>query len=384
MSCYKRLPVAFVSGTGIWLTDSTGQRYFDALSGIAVCGLGHAHPEINAAITDQVSKLIHTSNLYQIPLQQDLAKKLASLARMDKVFFSNSGAEANETAIKIARLFGHQQGIAKSVIITAIGSFHGRTMATLSATGNLKMQSNFVPTVEKFIHIPYNDVQAIKNVKNENVVAVMLEPIQGENGVIVPDQNYLRSIRHICDENNWLLILDEVQTGMCRTGKWFCHQYEEVVPDIMTLAKALGNGVPIGACLAKGKAANLLQPGDHGSTFGGNHLASRVGLAVIDVLSKDKLYLHAADIGAKILAAFKDNLTEVEGVVSVRGRGLMLGIELDRKCTELVTMALQEKILINVTTNNVIRILPPLIIDNEAAQQLVDKIVHVIKVFLRS
>lgn len=383
MSCYQRSPIAFERGTGVWLIDSTGQRYLDAMSGIAVCGLGHAHPEISAVIADQASKLLHTSNLYQIPLQQLLATKLTSLAKMDKVFFANSGAEANETAIKIARFFGHHQGIEMPTIITTRGGFHGRTIATLSATGNVKLQKNFTPLVEKFIHVPYNNLDAIANVDDENVVAVMLEPIQGENGVIVPDQGYLKSVRHICDQNNWLLILDEIQTGMCRTGKWFAYQYEAITPDIMTLAKALGNGVPISACLAKGKAADLLQPGDHGSTFGGNPLASRVGLAVIDVLSRDKLYLNASELGVKMLTAFRDQFAGIEDVISIRGKGLMLGIELNRECTELANMALQEKLLINVAAGNVIRILPPLIIDQDIAQQIVEKIVHLVTTFLQ-
>ena len=383
MSSYQQLPVAFDKGSGVWLTDQNGEQYLDALSGIAVCGLGHAHPYIAKAIADQAGKLLHTSNLYHIPLQEALAERLTSLAGMEKVFFSNSGAEANETAIKIARLFGYQQGIDHAVVITATGSFHGRTMATLSATGNSKMHEGFKPLVEKFMHIPYNDPEALSNITDENIVAVMLEPIQGEGGVVIPDEGYLKAVRDICNRNNWLMILDEIQTGMCRTGEWFAFQHEKISPDVMTLAKALGNGVPIGACLAKGIAADLIQPGSHGSTFGGNPLASRAALAVIDVLSKQKLHIKAAKLGAEMLSRFKSELSEFDGIVSVRGKGLMLAIELDRDCAQLVNMALEEHLLINVTSENVIRILPPLIIDHDAAQQVVEKVVRIVKAFLK-
>ncbi len=383
MSSYQQLPVAFERGAGAWLTDQNGQQYLDALSGLAVCGLGHAHPEIEKAIADQAGKLLHTSNLYHIPLQEELAERLTSLAGMEKVFFANSGAEANEAAIKIARLFGHQQGIDHSVVITATGSFHGRTMATLSATGNSKVQQGFEPLVEKFVHVPYNDTKVLSSITDTNVVAVMLEPIQGEGGVVIPDEGYLKTVRDICDENNWLLILDEIQTGMCRTGEWFAFQHEKITPDVITLAKSLGNGVPIGACIAKGIAANLIQPESHGSTFGGNPLASRAALAVIDVLSKQKLHIRAAKLGAEMLAGFKSELSEFDGVISVRGKGLMLAIELDRECTQLVNMALEEHLLINVTSENVIRIMPPLIIDDDIAQQVVEKVVRIVKAFLK-
>ncbi len=383
MSSYQPLPVAFERGSGVWLTDEDGQQYLDALSGIAVCGLGHAHPDVAQAIADQAGKLLHTSNLYHISLQEELAARLTSLAGMGKVFFANSGAEANETAIKIARLYGHQKGIDHPVIITATDSFHGRTMATLSATGNPKIQKGFAPLVEKFIHVPYNDIEAINSVIDENVVAVMLEPIQGEGGIVIPDEGYLKGVREICDQNNCLLILDEIQTGMCRTGEWFAFQHENITPDVMTLAKALGNGMPIGACLAKGVAAELIQPGSHGSTFGGNPLASRAALAVIEVLSRQKLYENAAKLGTQMLESLKQEFSEIKGVVSVRGKGLMLGIELDKECAQLVTMALEEHLLINVTSGNVIRLLPPLIIDEAIAQQIVEKVVRIVKVFLK-
>ena len=383
MSSYQPLPVAFEHGSGAWLTDQDGQQYLDALSGIAVCGLGHAHPDVAQAIADQAGKLLHTSNLYHIPLQEELAAQLTSLAGMDKVFFANSGAEANEAAIKIARLYGHQKGIDHPVIITATGSFHGRTMATLSATGNPKVQKGFEPLVEKFIHVAYNDIEALNSVTDENVVAVMLEPIQGEGGIVIPDEGYLQSVREFCDQNNYLLILDEIQTGMCRTGEWFAFQHENITPDVMTLAKALGNGMPIGACLAKGLAAEMIQPGSHGSTFGGNPLASRAGLAVIDVLSRQKLHENAAKLGAEMLLSLNNGLSEIKGVVSVRGKGLMLGIELDKDCAQLVNMALEEHILINVTSGKVIRLLPPLIIDVEIAQQIVEKVIRIVKAFLK-
>ena len=383
MSSYQPLPIAFEHGSGVWLTDQGGQQYLDAISGIAVCGLGHAHPDVTLAIADQAGKLLHTSNLYHIALQEELAERLTSLAGMDKVFFANSGAEANEAAIKIARLYGHQKGIDHPVIITATDSFHGRTMATLSATGNPKIQKGFEPLVEKFNYVPYNDIEALKSIIDANVVAVMLEPIQGESGIIIPDTGYLKSVREICVQNNCLLIIDEIQTGMCRTGEWFAFQYENITPDVMTLAKALGNGMPIGACLAKGVAAELIKPGSHGSTFGGNPLASRTGLTVIDVLSKQKLHENAAKLGAEMLASFKIGLNEIEGVVSIRGKGLMLGIELDRECAHVVTMALEEHLLINVTSGNVIRLLPPLIIDEDIAQQIVEKVIHIIKAFLK-
>jgi len=383
MSSYQSLPIAFEHGSGVWLTDQGGQQYLDAISGIAVCGLGHAHPDVTQAIADQAGKLLHTSNLYHIALQEELAERLTSLAGMDKVFFANSGAEANEAAIKIARLYGHQKGIDHPVIITATDSFHGRTMATLSATGNPMIQKGFEPLVEKFNYVPYNDIEALKSIIDANVVAVMLEPIQGESGIIIPDTGYLKSVREICDQNNCLLIIDEIQTGMCRTGEWFAFQHENITPDVMTLAKALGNGVPIGACLAKGVAAELIKPGSHGSTFGGNPLASRTGLTVIDVLSKQKLHENAAKLGAEMLASFKVGLNEIGGVVSIRGKGLMLGIELDRECAQVVIMALEEHLLINVTSGNVIRLLPPLIIDEDIAQQIVEKVIHIIKAFLK-
>jgi acetylornithine aminotransferase len=385
MSSYQQLPIAFDHGEGAWLVDQKGERYLDALSGIAVCGLGHSHPNVQEAIADQAGHLIHTSNLYHIPLQEELAERLTSIANMDKVFFCNSGAEANEAALKIARLYAHQKNIDNPVVIVAENSFHGRTMATLSATGNEKIRKGFEPLVQGFLHVKYNDPGAIANAadENKNIVAVMLEPILGEGGIIVPDKGFLKAIREICKNNEWLLILDEVQTGMCRTGKWFAYQHEDILPDVMTLAKSLGNGVPIGACLARGTAADLIKPGSHGSTFGGNPLASRAALAVLDVLNEQQLEKRAATLGQKILSAFEENLKGVDGVISIRGKGLFIGIELDRECTDLVSKALDQYLLINVTAGNVIRLLPPLIITDEEAEKIIDTLSQVIITFLK-
>ena len=382
MTSYQRLPVAFERGEGAWLFDRDGQRYLDALSGIAVCGLGHAHPDVTCAIVEQANRLLHTSNLYQITSQELLAERLTTLMGMDKVFFANSGAEANEAAIKIARLYGHRRGIDTPIIITTEGGFHGRTLATLSATGNAKIQRGFGPLVPGFLHLPYNDNAILCQQSNANIVAVMLEPIQGENGVIVPEPGYLRAVADLCEQNEWLFILDEVQTGMGRTGAWFAFQHESLTPDLVTVAKALGNGMPIGACVASGKAADLIQPGDHGSTFGGNPLAARAGLAVIETLQRDNRCAYVARLGDEMLAAFKRELGEVPGVVAIRGKGLMMGIELDRECGVLVRRALDEHLLINVVAGCVIRLLPPLIIDECQARQIVDRVAHLVRTFL--
>jgi len=384
MASYQQLPVSFDKGEGVWLTDQNDNRYLDALSGLAVCGLGHAHPVIEQAIAEQAGKLLHTSNLYHIPLQEQLAERLTALANMDKVFFCNSGAEANEAAIKITRLYAHKKNITRPVILVTEKSFHGRTLATLSATGNSKVHAGFEPLVPGFVHVPYNNVDAIRHAvsKDKNIIAVMLEPILGEGGIVVPDEGFLRNVRAICDEQEIFLILDEIQTGLCRTGKWFACQHEDVLPDVMTLAKSLGNGVPIGACLARGVAAELIQPGSHGSTFGGNPLASRAALAVLDVLANNNLMDRAAKLGAEMLAGFKDALTSVNGVMSIRGKGLMFGIELDRDCSELVKIALSENLLINVTAGNVVRLLPPLIVSDQEAKQIIETVSRIIKEFL--
>ena len=386
MNTYARLPVTFSHGEGAWLWDEDDNKYLDALSGIAVCGLGHAHPAVTAAISTQAGKLVHTSNLYGIAVQQQLADKLAALSGMEKTFFGNSGAEANEAAIKIARLYGHNNDIAQPNIIVMEGSFHGRTMATLSATGNRKVQAGFEPLVQGFIRVPYNDIEAIKTVaKNtDNVVAILVEPVQGEGGINIPDTDYLNGLREICDEQNWLLMLDEIQTGMGRSGKWFAFEHNNIKPDVMTLAKALGNGVPIGVCLAAGKAADVLQPGNHGSTFGGNPLVSAAALAVIDTMQEDNLVSRAAQLGTQLIEAFAARLANNEHVVDVRGLGLLIGIELDTPCAELVAAALDNGLLINVTVNNTIRLLPPLVLSDTEATQLVDKLCTLIDSFTAS
>ena len=377
------LPVEFKNGQGATLTDTNGKEYLDAIAGIAVCSLGHAHPKIADALADQARTLIHTSNLYEITHQKELGEKLCALSGMDKVFFSNSGAEANEAAIKLARLYGKSIGVERASIIVMEGSFHGRTLATLSATGSRKVQAGFSPLVEGFARVPYNDIEAIKKTaeNNSDVVAVLVEPVQGEGGVIVPDADYLTQIRQICDDNNWLMMLDEIQTGMCRTGKWFAHQHTDITPDVMTLAKALGNGVPIGACLAAGKAKDVFSPGTHGSTFGGNPLATRAGLTVVNIMEKEKLCNSAVDMGKHIVDSFKQELADIDGVVDIRGHGMMIGIELDKDCGELVKQALDKQLLINVTAGKTIRLLPPLIITKEQADTIVSTVASLIKDF---
>ena len=384
MKTYAPLDVCFDSGQGASLYDINGTAYLDALSGIAVCGLGHAHPAVTKAIQEQAEKLLHTSNLYCIQNQQTLADKLCRVSEMDNVFFSNSGAEANEAAIKLARLYGHQQGIEIPSIIVTDGSFHGRTMATLSATGNRKVHAGFEPLVQGFIRAPYNDLDAIRTIasNSNSVVAILVEPIQGEGGVHLPDDQYLDELRRICDENNWLLMLDEIQTGMARTGKWFAYQHSQIKPDIMTLAKGLGNGMPVGACLARGKAAELFQPGNHGSTFGGNPMSCAAAIAVIDTIEAEKLTDRAAELGERFLSQFHTQLDNLDAVKSIRGKGLMIGIELDRDCGELVAIALAKKCLINVTSGNVIRLLPPLILTDQQADIIVDTVCQMINEFV--
>jgi acetylornithine/N-succinyldiaminopimelate aminotransferase len=376
MKTYAPLNVTFDHGEGAYLWDQQNNRYLDALCGIAVCGLGHAHPAVTDAISQQASKLLHTSNLYQIDNQQHLADQLCEVSGMSRVFFSNSGAEANEAAIKIARLFGHQKGIDQPAIIVMENSFHGRTMATLSATGNRKVQAGFEPLVQGFIRVPYNDIQAIENVarSNKNVVAILVEPVQGEGGVNVPAADYLNQLRDICDQYDWLLMLDEIQTGMGRTGQWFAFQHNGILPDVMTLAKALGNGVPIGACLANDKAGEIMQPGNHGSTFGGNPLTCAAASAVVDSIRQESLVDQARTIGDYLLTKFRERLSGIEGVRDIRGLGLMVGIELETECTGLVQQALQQNLLINVTAGKVIRLLPPLIFTQDQADTLINTV----------
>ena len=386
MNNYHPLPVAFARGEGAVLWDTEGKQYLDALGGIAVCGLGHAHPAVTQALCDQAGALLHTSNIYRVPQQEQLAEKLCQLAGMDKAFFCNSGAEANEAAIKMARLYGHQKGIQAPQIVVTDGSFHGRTLATLSATGNRKVHAGFEPLVQGFMRVPYNDLDAIRNVatNSTDVVAVLVEPIQGEGGINVPEAGYMAGIRAICDAHGWLLIADEIQTGMGRTGQWFASQHCAAKPDVMTLAKGLGNGMPVGACLASGAAAELFQPGNHGSTFGGNPLAMSAAQAVVDTIEQQQLCARAATLGASMLAGFQAELGEVDGVEDIRGKGLMLAVQLNRPCTELVSRALEQGLLINVTAEKCIRLLPPLIISDQQAQQIVEQVSALVRAFLET
>lgn len=386
MNTYARLPVAFVRGEGVWLWDTEGQRYLDGLAGIAVNTLGHAHPRFTAALTEQIGKLIHCSNVYQVQGQELLADRLCALSKMQEAFFCNSGCEANEAAIKLARLYGHKQGIDDPAIIVMEKAFHGRTLATLSATGNRKVQAGFEPLVKGFVRVPYNDLEAIRQVAkhNSNVVAVFVEPIQGEGGIRTLDIDYLQQLRNICDEQNWLLMLDEVQCGIGRTGKWFTFQHSNILPDVMTLAKGLGSGVPIGTCIASGKASGIFQPGNHGSTFGGNPLACTAGLTTLKILEQDKLLAHAESLGNFIRQGFATALQDVNGIREIRGQGLMIGVELDRPCADLVKLALAQGLLINVTADSVIRLLPPLVMTQQEAQQLLDILCPLIKDFLQT
>jgi acetylornithine/N-succinyldiaminopimelate aminotransferase len=386
MDTYARQPVTFQKGEGIWLWAKDGKKYLDALSGVAVNGLGHTHPKLIKAINEQISRLIHVSNVYHIAEQERLAEKLIAISYMDNVFFCNSGCEANEAAIKLARLFGHQKGIDTPEIIVMEKAFHGRTMATLSATGNRKTQAGFEPLVGGFIRVAFDDLEAIQQIasRKNNVVAILVEPIQGEGGINIPNniQNYLKGLRAVCDEHDWLLMFDEVQSGIGRTGKWFAHQHTSVQPDVMTLAKGLGSGVPIGACLAKGKASKVFTPGKHGSTFGGNPLATAAGFATLTIIEEDKLCSHASKMGALINEEFTKHLKDCPQVKVIRNLGLMIGIELDHPCGDLTKLALNEGLLINVTAEKVIRLLPPLVINDMEAKELAERLSQVIKNFL--
>lgn len=386
MNTYGRQPVTFAKGEGVWLTDTQGNCYLDALSGVAVNGLGHAHPKFVAALNEQIGRLIHVSNIYQIAEQAALADKLAELSGMDKVFFCNSGCEANEAAIKLARLYGHNKGIDNAEIIVMEHSFHGRTIATLSATGNRKVQAGFEPLVSGFVRVPFDDLEAVKAIasRKNNVVAVLVEPVQGEGGIHIPADSkaYLQGLRKLCDEHGWLLMLDEVQSGIGRTGTWFAFQHTDITPDVMTLAKGLGSGVPIGACVARGVASETFTPGKHGSTFGGNPLATRAGLATLQIIAEDNLRENAEKIGQFIRVSLTENFKNTPAVKVVRNAGLMIGIELDRACGDLVKMALEEKLLINVTAEKVVRLLPPLIMSEAEATILIEKLSGLIKSFL--
>ena len=384
MNTYARQPVAFTHGKGCHLWDSKGKEYLDALAGIAVNTLGHAHPKFTSALSAQIGKLMHVSNVYQIPEQEQLAGHLCALSRMQEVFLCNSGCEANEAAIKLARLYGHKRGVESPAIIVMEKAFHGRTLATLSATGNRKVQAGFEPLVKGFVRVPYDDLAAIEQVAahTPDIVAVLVEPIQGEGGIRIADIKYMQGLRKICDQNNWLLMLDEVQCGIGRTGKWFAHQHAGIVPDVMTLAKGLGSGMPIGACIAAGKAAGVFQPGNHGSTFGGNPLACTAASTTLQIIEEDKLMENAHNIGDFLLQEFKIRLGAVPGVVEIRGQGLMLGIVLDRPCGELVGRALDQGLLINVTADNVVRLLPALVFSKADATKLLDMLCPLISDFL--
>ena len=384
MNTYKPAPVAFTHGEGAWLYTTDGRRMLDALAGIAVSGLGHGHPKLTRAIAEQAGKLIHTSNLVNIPEQAALAEQICALANMDNVFFGNSGAEANECAIKLARLYGHQRGVANPQIIVMEHAWHGRTLATLAATGSRKAQAGFEPLVTGFIRVPYNDIDAIKAIAqhNNDVVAVLSEVVQGEGGIVPARADYLQKLRELCTQKDWLLMIDEVQSGIGRTGKWFAHQWAGITPDVMPLAKGLGSGVPIGACLAKGVAAGVFKPGNHGTTFGGGPLVSVAALRTLEIIEEEGLLENSVKMGAIIRDGFRQALSGVAGFREFRGMGLMMGIELDRPCGDIVRMALDADIFVNVTQENVIRLLPPLIINEAEANEIVKRLVPVIRAFL--
>lgn len=384
MNTYGRLPVAFTHGQGCRLVDEQGKSYLDALAGIAVNTLGHNHPRLVQALSRQVGRLMHASNLYRINEAEAASDRLAVLSGMDEVFFCNSGCEANEAAIKLARMYGHQQGIEQPAIVVMEQAFHGRTLATLSATGNRKVQAGFEPLVTGFVRVPFDDLAAIDQLaaRNPNIVAVLFEPIQGEGGINLAHKDFMRSLRKICDQKNWLFMVDEVQCGIGRTGAWFAHQHAAIVPDVMTLAKGLGSGVPIGACLAAGRAAGVFKPGNHGSTFGGNPLACVAALTTLDVIESDGLMAHAARLGTAIRGGLHQGLSGVAGYVEVRGDGLMIGIELDRPCGDLVKRALAAGLLINVTAEKVVRLLPPLVMSDAEGAELVSALVPLITEFL--
>lgn len=385
METYGRLPVAFTRGEGVWLWDRDGKRYLDAIAGVAVNAIGHCHPKLVAALREQVGTLIHTSNLYEVELQEKLAAKICELSGMEKVFFCNSGAEANECAIKLARYYGHKKNIDNPAVVVLEKSFHGRTLATLSATGSRKVQAGFEPLVSGFVRVPFDDLEAVRKVaaSNKNVVAILAELVQGEGGVCVCAPGYLKGLREICDANDWLLMLDEVQTGIGRTGTMFGFQHYGVMPDVMALAKGLGGGVPIGACVAKGKAATLFTPGTHGSTFGGTPMACSAALATLGVMIDEKVCENATEVGEHIRITLRRQLAETPGVKEVRGQGMLNGIELDRPCGDLVKTALDKGFLINVTADTVVRFAPPLVMNKDEADTLVNGVVPLIREFLQ-
>jgi acetylornithine/N-succinyldiaminopimelate aminotransferase len=385
MNTYARLPVAFVRGEGTWLWDESGKKYLDALAGIAVSTLGHAHPRLTRALAEQAARVLHTSNLFRIPVQEAAADRIAEITGLDEVFFCNSGCEANEGAIKIARKYGHERGVQEPAIVVMENSFHGRTLATLSATGSRKVQAGFEPLVSGFVRAPYNDLGAVQKIAeiNPNVVAVLVEPIQGEGGINIASIEYLRGLRELCDRQEWLLMLDEVQCGLGRTGKWFVYQHAGILPDVVPLAKGLGSGVPVGACVAGGRAAGVLKPGNHGSTFGGNPLACTAVVTTLDVMREEQLLDNAARVGRLIREELAAALAGLAGVVEIRGMGLMIGVQLDRPCGELARAALDAGLVINVTADSVVRMLPPLVMREAEAREAVARLAPLIKAFLQ-
>jgi acetylornithine/N-succinyldiaminopimelate aminotransferase len=384
MNTYARLPVAFTHGKGAWLTDEDGQEYLDALAGIAVNGLGHAHPKLTAALAEQVRRLIHTSNIYRVREQEQLADRICALSGLDEVFFANSGSEANEGALKLVRMHGHKHGNPEAQTIVMEHAWHGRTLATLAATGSEKARKGFDPLPSGFIRVPYNDLAAIEKAAaaDPRVQAVWLEVLQGEGGIRVADAGYLRALRRLCDQNAWLLMVDEVQCGIARTGKWFGYEWAGIKPDVITLAKGLGSGVPIGAVVAGGRAKGTFGPGNHGTTFGGGPLACRAGLETLRIIEEENLLANAAAMGQRIRDGFAAALQGVAGVAAIRGQGLMIGIELDRPCADLVKQALANRLLINVTQDRVIRLLPPLVINAREADEIVGRLAPLVRAFV--
>ncbi len=384
MNTYSRIPVTFTRGERVWVWDESGKKYLDALAGIAVNTLGHGHAKLTRAIAEQSSRLIHTSNLYRIAEQEKLADKLAAISGTDSVFFCNSGCEANEAAIKLARLYGHGKGVESPGIVVMDRAFHGRTLATLSATGNRKVQQGFEPLVPGFVRVPFNDIESVRQVAShdKSVVAALVEPIQGEGGINISTMQYLRDLRELCDRQGWFLMVDEIQCGLGRTGKWFVYQHAEIQPDVVLLAKGLASGVPIGACLARGAAAGVFKPGTHGSTFGGNPLACAAALATLAAIEDEGLMKNAERIGGILLAGLREALAGRPGVAEVRGHGLMIGVELDRPCGDLVGQALEAGLLINVTMDKVIRLLPPLVMNEGEARQVLSILVPLVRSFL--
>lgn len=386
METYSPIPVTLARGEGVWVWDEQGKKYLDALAGIAVTNIGHCHPLQVERMSSQLQRLTHTSNILTVSEQATLADKLTSLAKMDKVFFANSGAEANECAIKIARLYGHNKGIEVPTIIVMEKAFHGRTLATITASGSRKVQAGFEPLVQGFIRVPFNDIEAVKHIaaNNKQVVAVFVEPIQGEGGIFVPDADYLDQLRRVCDDNDWLMMLDEVQTGIGRTGKWFGYQHGESVPDVITSAKGLGNGIPVGACLARGKAADVLQVGNHGTTYGGNPLSCVAASTVLDVIEQEKLLENATEVGDYLQANLRERLGAVPGVVEIRGKGLMIGVEIDRPCRELLHSGAEAGLIFSIAGGNTVRLTPPLTLQRVEADMIVDVLVKIIPEFTKA